>query len=260
MFGLRRGDRAAKTSGGHSSVSPTVSAASPLPMVPLTWIQAPTLAETNGMTPLSGTSFYQEAIASIKTHLGTSRPPTDLFTIQMAVVPDGPYAGSVAVYANGQRVATLPAGMNPEYAPVVRAVTDSGSPATCRAVLAGVDNDRPTIGVWALLPTHASAATGAQFLPPYVGRRVTVAESTAVTLDAAIKSKAKTTTDRRIGVIDPATGDVALDGSRIGTLPSEAHASMLLVAAAAAAGYPTRCQLRLIREPGKALRVVADLP
>jgi hypothetical protein len=223
-------------------------------------MQLPTLAETNSMTPLAGTSFHQDAITSIKQHLSATQPPTELFTIQMAVVPDGPYAGSVAVYANGQRVATIPAGMRPEYAPVVQAVTDSGSPATCRAVLAGVDNGQPTIGIWALLPTRASAAKGVQFLPPYIGHRVVVAENTAPALDESIKSKAKTATDRRIGVIDPTSGDVWLDGFRIGSLPPDAHASMLLVAAAAAAGHPTRCQLRLVREPGKALRVVADLP
>jgi len=71
--------------------------------VPLTWLQQPTFAVTNGMTPLSGTSFYQEAIAPIVEHLRTNRPQAELFTVQLAVLPDGPYAGSVAVYANGRR-------------------------------------------------------------------------------------------------------------------------------------------------------------
>ena len=114
----------------------------------------------------------------------------------------------------------------------------------------------PALDRWPLM-MHVQAFLAAAGLGPAKDPTTLIQWSRAA---REAQSKAKTTTDGRIGVIDPATGDVALDGSRIGTLPSEAHASKFLVAAAAAAGYPTRCQLRLIREPGKALRVVADLP
>jgi hypothetical protein len=133
MFGRRRGDRAAKLPREGSSATATPTAQEHVADVPLTWLQQPTLAETNGMTPLSGTSFYQEAIAPIVEHLRTGRPQVELFTVQLAVLSDGPYVGTVAVYADGRRVGSIPTGMTAEYAPVVRVLTDSGAPATCRA-------------------------------------------------------------------------------------------------------------------------------
>jgi len=212
------------------------------------------------MTPLSGTSFYQEAIAPIVEHLRTNRPQAELFTVQLAVLPDGPYAGSVAVYANGRRVASIPTGLTAEYGPVVRALTDSGAQATCRAVLAGADDAGGTIGIWALLPSRASIQYGGPFLPPLSGHRVDVSADTAAAFGESIKSRAKRFTDRRLGLVDPASGDVLLAGSVIGGLPAQARASIECVVAADAAGHTTTCQLRLIRESGERLRVVADLP
>jgi hypothetical protein len=199
-------------------------------------------------------------LAGVVKHVKSSAPPCELFTIQLAVVREGPYAGSVAVYANRQRVATLRSDMTSEWAPVVAQLTESGTPATCRAVLAGVENDRETIGIWALLPSRASAWSGGPFLPPLTGRRLEVRPETATALDETIKSRAKRFTERRIGVVDLATRSVYMDHAPIGSLTADAHASLALVAGASAAGHPTTCQVRLVREPGQPLRVVADLP
>jgi hypothetical protein len=261
LFGRSRGDCDTTSPDPGLIVAPVeVTAERCTPHVPLTWLQPPTLAETNTMRPLVGTSFYQSAIPPITRHLGASRPRVELFTVQLALLPDGRYAGTVAVYADGRRVASLPADWSAEYAPTVRALTESGRPATCRAVLAGADTGRDTIGVWALLPSRAAAQVGGPFLPPLTGFRVTVSADTAAALDESVRSRARTFTDRRVGLVDPVSGHVRLAGSVIGEVPAEASTSLEAAAAVAAVGHPVTCQVRLVREPGKMLRVVADLP
>lgn len=238
-----------------------ISAEACQPSAPLTWVQVPTLAEANVMAPLAGTSFYQEAVRQVVRHLKATQPLTEMFTVQLAVLPSGPYAGSVAVYAGGQRVASIPNSWSDDYRPVVEELAAEGKPATCRAVLAGHETEREAIGVWALLwTTRAARFEGGPMLPQLIGTRVDVAESTLAGLDGSLKSRAKRVTDRRVGQVDVATGQVALDGQPIGVLVDPSPESMAAVRAAAAEGFETTCGVRLVREPQQPLRVVADLP
>lgn len=231
------------------------------PSVPLTWIQTPTLAEANVLAPLAGTSFHQDAVRRAAEHLEATEPRTEMFTIQLAVLPAGPYAGSVAVYASGRRVASIPKSWAGDYRSVVEELAAEGKPATCRAVLAGYETGRETIGIWALLwSRRASRFEGGPMLPQLVGTRVDVAESTLATLDGSIRSRAKTVTARRVGRLDVATGEVALDGQPIGRLLDPSPESMAAARAAADAGFETTCAIRLVRAPQKPLRVVVDLP
>jgi hypothetical protein len=127
-------------------------------------------------------------------------------------------------------------------------------------VLAGADTGRDTIGIWALLASRAAAQVHGPFLPPLTGYRVSVPADTVAALDESVRSRARTFADRRAGLVAPASGHVLLAGAVIGELPAEATRSQEAAAAAAAVGYPLTCQVRLVREPGKTLRVMADLP
>jgi hypothetical protein len=252
----------AKDRGSSEGAAPSqINADGCRPSVPLTWIQTPTLAEANGMAPLAGTSFYQEAVRRVVQHLEATRPTTEMFTVQLALLPSGPYAGSVAVYADGRRVASIPSSWSGDYRLVVEELAAEGKPATCRAVLAGYETGRETIGIWALLrSTRAARFGGAPMLPQLIGTRVQVTESMLATLDGSIKSRAKKVTDRRVGRLDVATGQVAVDDQPIGSLVDPLPETIAAARAAAKAGLETTCGIRFVREPEKPLRVVADLP
>lgn len=231
------------------------------PPVPLTWLQTPTIAEANVMSPLAGTSFYQPAIRRVVQHVEAASPTSEMFTIQLAVLPEGPYAGSVAVYADGRRVATIPKSWPADYRAAIGDLARDGRPATCRAVLAGHRDGREAIGIWALLWNNRVSPLGeGPVLPQLIGTRVEVLDHVLADLDASIRSKARKITDRRVGHVDPASREVRIAGRLIGTLADPNSDVVNAVAAAARAGLETTCGLRLVREQGRMLRVVADLP
>ena len=240
------------------------------PAVGTDWMQAQTLRETGTQLPLKGTSFYQSDIASLAWACWDGRPPTDLLTVQLAVVPTGQWAGAVGVYAAGVRVASIPADLAEPYRAVVTDLADAGLPAMCRATVVGGHArdargaDALRFGLALVGPTRpARADTEQPFLPPVIGYQADVPEQLARELDASLPSRAKNYIRRTVGHVDLDDESLVVDGRRLGRLGvdwPDGTDRLEAVRAAAAAGHPTTCLVRMIRAPGRTLRVMADLP
>lgn len=237
------------------------------PAVGASWMQAPTLREAGGQTPLRGTSFHQVDIAPLAWTGWDAKPATDLLTVQLAVVPTGQWAGAVGVYAAGKRVGSIAADAAEEYRAVVIALADAGLPAIARAVVVGGHargargGDARRFGLALISPIHpASAEADQPFLPPEMDHEATVADEVAAALDAALPSGAKNYIRRMTGHVDPSDGTLVVDGQTVGRLSVGRPAELEPVRAAAAAGHPTTCLVRMIRAPERHLRIMADLP
>jgi hypothetical protein len=228
---------------------------------------APTMREAGGQMPLRGTSFYQNDIAALAWAGWDANPATDLLTVQLAVVPTGQWAGAVGVYAAGKRVASIAADAAEEFREVVRELEQAGRPATARAVVVGGHTrgtsgaDARKFGLALITPTHPAVAdTDAAFLPPECGYEASVPAELARRLDASLPSKAKNFIRRTTGHVDPRDGTLIVDGQRMGPVCADRPDELALVRAAASAGHPTTCLVRMIRAPQRTLRVMVDLP
>lgn len=264
---FRRPPQSAAAPGPLAGPATSVSDERCSPAVGTSWMQFPTMRETGGQMPLRGTSFHQDAIAPLAWSGWESTPATDLLTVQLAVVPTGQSAGAVGVYAAGARIASIAADAAEEFRAVVRELEAVGRPATGRAVVVG-GHTRGTRGSHALKfglalisPTHPAVADAdAPFLAPECGYQAAVAEDVAHQLDAALPSRAKNFIARATGHIEPGDGTLVVDGQRMGRVCADRPGDLALVRAAAAAGHPTTCLVRMIRAPQRTLRVMADLP
>jgi hypothetical protein len=231
--------------------------------VPTAWLAVPTLAESNTERRAAGTSFHQQLLAGTARQLRATSPVVDVVTVQLAVLEQGEYAGSVGVYLAGHRAGSIPAEQVDAYRPVVADLTAQGLPATCRAALVGGGTMRDGDGVLnfglGLLQLNRPEVAGpnAPFLPPLVGMPVTVGEA-AKQLDAEMPSRAKRFVHRRIGVLT-LDRTLSIDGVYVGRLVDGSSVQELLHAAHDA-GYPLTCAVRVIREPERPLRVAVDLP
>lgn len=217
--------------------------------------------------PLRGTSFHQSAIASLAWAGWDARPPTNLVTVQLAIVPSGQRAGAVGVYAARARVASIAADAAEEFRTVVGELEAAGRAATARAVVVGGhtrgtrQDDPRKFGLALIPPTHPAVAdTDAAFLPPECGFEVAVPEELLAELDAALGSRAKNFIRRTSGHIAPGDGTLVVNGRRLGPVSPLQPGNLAAVHAAVAAGHPTTCLVRMIRAPQRALRVMADLP
>jgi hypothetical protein len=263
LFGRRR--QAASGVGQTGSGSDlSVEAPCAPTAVATSWLTVPTLAESNGQRRVAGTSFHQQLLARTASQLRAASPVCGVVAVQLAVVENGDYAGSVGVYLAGHRAGTIPADQVDAYRPVVEALTEQGRPATCRAALVGGGGMRDgegvlNFGLGLLQPNRPEVAgPGASFLPPHVGMRMSIEARTATELDAALPSRAKRFVHRRTGTLS-LDGALEIDGSVIGQL-EEPPGVRELLRAAHAAGRPLTCAVRLIREPQRPLRVAVDLP
>jgi hypothetical protein len=237
------------------------------PAVGPSWMAAPTMREAGGQMPLRGTSFHQDDLAALAWAVWDAKPASDLLTVQLAVVPTGQWAGAVGVYAAGKRVASIAADAAEQFRAVVRELEQAGRPATARAVVVGGHargtrgGEARKFGLALISPTHPAVAdTDAPFLPPECGYEAAVPEHLARKLDAALPSRAKNFIRRTTGHIDARDGTLVVDGQRLGAVCAERPEELALVRAAASAGHPTTCLVRMIRAPQRTLRVMTDLP
>ncbi len=233
------------------------------------WMQAPTLVETGVQVPVVGTSFHQHTIAALGGGRGPNSTTNGLVTAQLVVVADGPYAGAVGVYVGGYRVGSIANDLLERYRPVVAALAEQGRPATCRAVIVGGQYDPLSgsslnLGIALLQPGRpAPAPEDAPFLAPVCGLGISVSADVATGLDGFLNSRAQRHVRRCTGVLE-AEGrggwSLRLDGEMVGPLMAYSHIDLGRVQAAAAARQPLSCMVRVIREPARPLRVMADLP
>jgi hypothetical protein len=118
-------------------------------------------------------------------------------------------------------------------------------------------------GVWLLQPNKpARFGSDDPFLPPLCGHKVEWAPEHETFLNDTLHSNAKTKRVVLRGDLLDRGGHwiVRLDDREIGTFASYEQPSDTRLRAAIAGGFPLTCQVRVIREPGKPLRVAADLP
>ena len=121
--------------------------------------------------------------------------------------------------------------------------------------------DALRFGLALIAPTRPARAGATQpFLPPEIGYQVDVPDTLAHELDAALPSRAKNYIRRTVGTVDVRDGSLVVDGRNVGCLGIARPEQHALVRVAVAAGHPATCLVRMIRAPGRALRIMADLP
>jgi hypothetical protein len=258
LFGRKQGTR-------HSA--PT--AADPATVLAVSeWLAWPTLRESNTERPVVGTSHYQDTIEVAANGRTASGPKTSLLMAELRTIRTGDYAGGIEVHLGGALVGHLPQTRSSEYQPVLADLEGAGVRATCRAVIVGGhyepdDQGWRYFGVALLQPAKPAPFDPSRdpFLPPFVGQRVDVRSGHDDLFARILNSKAKS---KRVAVLGRLTHDsrdwqVAIDGDAVGALDAE-YLDDTRLREAEAAGFPLTCQLRVIREPDRPLRVAADLP
>jgi len=140
---------------------------------------------------------------------------------------------------------------------VIGQLTELDMPATCRADLDVSSGEY--CDVW-LCGKPRERATNDPFLPPMLGARLTLAPGTIAYLDEVMlgpRAKSKRVVRTATLVPRDAGWIVVLDGRELGALPAVRYQRL---EEAQAAGFPVTCQLRMLRQPDRPLRVEADFP
>jgi hypothetical protein len=169
----------------------------------------------------------------------------------------GRYAGAVRVLVGGVEMGSIPHGCADEFREVIQRLANVGLPATCRA-----DLDLSCSGyidVW-LCGKPRERGQDDPFLPPMLGARLTLTPDTIAYLDEEIlgpRAKSKRVVHTTTLVADDGRWMVTLDGRELGVLPAGRYQRF---DQALAAGFPVTCQLRVLRQPDRPLRVEVDFP
>jgi hypothetical protein len=218
------------------------------------WLAWPTLSTgSGGQIKAAGVYYHKGALRSVIARFGS------LAMAKLVIELDGEYAGAVRVTVGGKELGSIPHSLAPEFRDAVEQLHRAGLPATCRAALEvddGDDEEYVDVFLWAS-PTARS--DDEPFLPPSLGSTVQLHEGWAERLDESLHSRAKSKRIAKVGELLHTDGrwGIALDGHPVGTLEPGTYDR---VREAGAAGFPLTCRVRIIRELGKSLRVVADLP
>jgi hypothetical protein len=180
-----------------------------------------------------------------------------LVMAELRIEQTGQYAGAVRVYVAGVELGSIPHELAAEFRGAIPRLSEGGEPATCRADL---DVSSPEyLDVW-LCGKPRERADEDPFLPPMLGARVSVTPETVTYLDDEILgSRAKSKRVVRTASLMAHDGrwTVMLGGRELGTLPARRYRRL---DEARAAGFPVTCQLRVLRQPDRPVRVEADFP
>jgi hypothetical protein len=218
------------------------------------WLAWPTLsAGGGGQIKTAGVYYHKGTLRSAIARFGS------LVMAKLVIELTGEYAGAVRVTVGGKEPGSIPHGLAPEFRDAVEQLHKEGLPATCRAALeAEDDTDEAYVDVF-LWASPTPRSDDEPFLPPALGPTVRLDNGEAERLDEALHSRAKSKRIAKVGELLPMDCGwrVALDGRPVGTLEPGAYDRLR---EARAAGFPLTCRVRIIREFGKPLRVLADLP
>jgi hypothetical protein len=180
-----------------------------------------------------------------------------LVMAELRIEQTGQYAGAVRVLVAGVEVGSIPHGQGAEFRAVIERLSETGQPATCRADL-DIDSGED-LDVW-LCGKPRERAESDPFLPPILGARIALTQDTIAYLDDVILgTTAKSKRVVRTAHLVPSDGRwmVELDGRTLGALPAGRYHRL---EEARTAGFPVTCQLRVLRQPNRPLRVEADFP
>jgi hypothetical protein len=169
----------------------------------------------------------------------------------------GRYAGAVRVSVGGAELGSIPHGYADEFRDVIQRLAEVGLPATCRADLDVSSSEY--IDVW-LCAKPRERGQDDPFLPPMLGARLTLTPDTIAYLDEKIlgpRAKSKRVVRTTTLVAYDGRWMVTLDGRELGVLPAGRYQRF---DRALVAGFPVTCQLRVLRQPDRPLRVEVDFP
>lgn len=216
--------------------------------VSASWLAWPTLRIGGGQLKTAGVHAHADQVRSAYRQYGS------LVMAQLRLEESGQFAGAVQVLVAGVPVGHVGSGLAEKFRPVATELAAAGLPATCRAQVDVAEY----LDVW--LDARPERRVEADpFLPPMSPYYTTLSDGMATSLDAGLNSKAK---NKRVvttaEVVPVATEWVLRYGGEVIGAVNEPPVTRLQQAAAA--GMPLTCQLRILREEGRPLRVMADLP
>ncbi len=215
--------------------------------VPAVWLAWPTMRCGGGQIKMAGARHHADGLRSVRATVGP------LVMAQLGIEAEGQYASAVRVYVVGKVLGSIPHELGDKFRAVVTQLQASGSPATCRAQL----DEGEWVDVWLDARPEPRSADD-PFLPPLSSSTVRLYPGEAERLDEGLHSRAKSKRFVVLGELPFADGawQLTIDGTRMGMIDDRNSA----LEAARDGGFPLTCQVRILREQGKHLRVIADLP
>jgi hypothetical protein len=180
-----------------------------------------------------------------------------LVMAELRIEQDGQYAGAVRVLVAGVELGSIPSGTAADFRAVVGRLAELGMQATCRADLDISSGEY--LDVW-LCGKPRERDENDPFLPPMLGARLTLSRDTIAYLDEVILGpRAKSKRVVRTATLVPRDPGwiVMVDGRELGALPAGRYERL---EEAHVAGFPVTCQVRVLRQPDRPVRVEADFP
>lgn len=199
----------------------------------------------------AGVTYHQNDVRSLAARCGR------LVMAELRIEEHGKYAGAVRVYVDGIQLGSIPHALAPEFREVIHCLRAAGQRATCRAELDVEPGEY--LDVW-LSAKPRERATDDPFLPPMLGARLNVPADVVAYLDEVVlglRAKSKRVVRTAELVQRDERWIVVLHGRELGSLPATHYRRL---DEARDAGFSVTCQVRILRQPERALRVEADFP
>jgi hypothetical protein len=180
-----------------------------------------------------------------------------LVMAELRIEQAGKYAGAVRVYVAGVELGSVPHGHADDFRGVIERLAAAGQPATCRANLDVSSGEY--LDLWLCAKARERAGDD-PFLPPMLGARLTLAPDTITYLNQKVLGlRAKSKRVVRTASLAPRNERwiVLFDDRELGDLPAGRYPRL---EQALGAGFPVTCQIRVLRQPDRPVRVDVDVP
>jgi hypothetical protein len=199
----------------------------------------------------AGVTHYEANLRAVASRHGR------LVMAELRIEEEGQYAGAVRVHVGGVQLGSIPHGLAQEFRDVIGRLAAEDRPALCRALLDAEPGG--FVDVW-LCGKPKERAENDPFLPPTLGVRMDLtADVVAYLDDVVLGPRAKSKRVVRTGELVERDGrwQLVLDGRDLGHLPARRYTRL---EEARAAGFPVTCQVRVLRQPDRPVRLEADFP
>ncbi len=193
--------------------------------------------------------FHQETTRALIARWGP------VLMAELRLETSGQYAGAVRICVGDDIVATIPHEYSERFREAVLAVNARELSATCRIA---IEDDGEWLDVW--VPSKLGLAqTRGAFFGGLGAIDISLDPGESERIDSSLNSKAKTKRVRRIGELRRREDAwrLLLDGQSVGSL---SKSSNTYIEQAAAAGFPLTCDVLIVRQPDRPLRVNAEIP
>lgn len=215
-----------------------------------TWLAWQTLTYSGSeQIETAGVTHYRKNLeAALKRH-------GRLVMAELRIEQSRQYAGAVRVWVGDLHVGAIPAESADAYREVIGRLNAAGHRATCRAELEAGEY----VDVWLSVKPQERQEND-PFLPPLLGCRLVLDSSTAAYLeDVVLGPHAKVKRVVRTSDLKLRDGQwwATLDSRPLGTLERSSYPAL---DAALVAGFPLSCQMRIVRDLDRAVRVEVDFP